>query len=160
MAIIRKKKPVTLPEIRPNAGIERKYSNALVSLVREIQSDVNQTLVAEFRKQAKQEKLAMDGISDWVAHVIDYLSIRWQKKLDDLAPQIASMFVNRTVSNYETLMKTYMRRAGFTVRFQITPFQRESLQAVIGNNVGLIKSIASQHLERVQVQVWQCVTQG
>ncbi len=160
MAIIRKKKPVTLPEIRPNAGIERKYSNALVSLVREIQSDVNQTLVAEFRKQAKQEKLAMDGISDWVAHVIDYLSIRWQKKLDDLAPQIASMFVNRTVSNYETLMKTYMRRAGFTVRFQVTPFQRESLQAVIGNNVGLIKSIASQHLERVQVQVWQCVTQG
>ena len=144
MAIIRKKKPVTLPEIRPNAGIERKY----------------QTLVAEFRKQAKQEKLAMDGISDWVAHVIDYLSIRWQKKLDDLAPQIASMFVNRTVSNYETLMKTYMRRAGFTVRFQVTPFQRESLQAVIGNNVGLIKSIASQHLERVQVQVWQCVTQG
>lgn len=160
MAIIRKKKPVTLPEIRPNAGIERKYSNALVSLVREIQSDVNQTLVEEFRKQAKQEKLAMDGISDWVAHVIDYLSSRWQKKLDDLAPQIASLFVNRTVSNYETLMKTYMRRAGFTVRFQVTPFQRESLQAVIGNNVGLIKSIASQHLERVQVQVWQCVTQG
>ena len=73
MAIIRKKKPVTLPEIRHNAGIERKYSNALVSLVREIQSDVNQTLVEELKKQAKQEKLAMDGISDWVAHVIDYL---------------------------------------------------------------------------------------
>lgn len=161
MAIIRKKKPVTLPEIRPNAGIERKYSNALVSLVREIQSDVNQTLVEEFRKQAKQEKLAMDGISDWVAHVIDYLSIRWQKKLDDLAPQIASMFVNRTVSNYETLMKTYMRRAGFTVRFQeVTPFQRDALQAVIENNVGLIKNIAGQQLKHIQGHVWQCVTQG
>lgn len=160
MAIIRKKKPVTLPEIWPNAGIERKYSNALVSLVREIQADVNQTLVEEFRKQAKQEKLAMDGISDWVAHVIDYLSSRWQKKLDDLAPQIASLFVNRTVSNYETLMKTYMRRAGFTVRFQVTSFQRDALQAVIENNVGLIKDIADQYLRHIQGHVWQCVTQG
>lgn len=155
-----KKKPITLPEIRPNAGIERKYSKALISLVRQMQSEINAELVKEFKKQAKQQKMAMDGIADWVAHVIDYLAARWARKLDDLAPQLALLFVSRTVTNYETLMKTYMRRAGFTVRFQITPFQQESLQAVMENNVGLIKSIATQYLDRVQVQVWQCVTQG
>lgn len=157
---IKKKKPTTLPEIRPNSGIERAYSRALVSLVQQIKSDVDAELVKEFKRQAKQEKMAMDGITDWVAHVIDYLISRWQKKLDDLAPQLAAHFVNRTVSNYDTLMKTHLRRAGFTVRFQVTDFQKDALQAVIENNIGLIKSIGSQYLERVQGQVWKCVTDG
>lgn len=160
MAMIKKKKPTTLPEIRPNAGIERAYSTALVSIVRQIKSDVDDELLKEFKKQAEQKKMAMDGITDWVAHVIDYLISRWERKLDDLAPQLAAKFVNRTVTNYETLMKTHLRRAGFTVRFQITDFQKEALQAATEVNVGLIKSIGSQYLERVQGQVWKCITDG
>lgn len=155
-----KKKPTTLPEIRPNAGIERAYAKALVSLVRQIKSDVDAELVKEFKRQAKQEKMAMDGVTDWVAHVVDYLASRWHKKLDDLAPQLAAHFVNRTVSNYDTLMKKHLRKAGFTVRFQVTDFQKEALQAATEVNVGLIKSIGSQYLERVQGQVWKCVTDG
>ena len=157
---IKKKKPTTLPEIRPNAGIERAYSRALVSIVRQIKIDVDAELVKEFKRQAKQEKMAMDGITDWVAHVIDYLISRWERKLDDLAPRLAAKFVNRTVTNYETLMKTHLRRAGFTVRFQITDFQKEALQAATEVNVGLIKSIGSQYLDKVQGQVWKCVTDG
>jgi SPP1 gp7 family putative phage head morphogenesis protein len=157
---VTRKKPLTLPEIRPNAGISRKYSKVLVSLVQQIKADVNATLIREFKKQAEQKKMAMDGIADWVAHVIDYLASRWQRKLNDLAPQLASQFVNRTVANYESLMKTHLRKAGFTVRFQITDFQKESLQAVMESNVGLIKSIGSQYLDKVQGQVWKCVTDG
>ncbi|PIT08047.1 phage head morphogenesis protein [Snodgrassella communis] len=104
--------------------------------------------------------MAMDGIADWVAHVVDYLASQWERKLDDLAPQLAAQFVKRTVTNYESLMKTHLRKAGFTVQFQITSFQKESLQAVMESNVGLIKSIAAQYLDRVQGQVWQCVTKG
>lgn len=158
--MIKKKKPTTLAEIRPNAGIERAYAKALVSLVRQIKSDVDAELVKEFKRQAKQEKMAMDGVADWVAHVVDYLVSRWQRKLDDLAPQLAAHFVNRTVSNYETFMKTHLRKAGFTVRFQVTDFQKDALQATIENNVGLIKSIGSQYLDKVQVQVWKCITDG
>ncbi|MCO6514311.1 MAG: phage head morphogenesis protein [Snodgrassella sp.] len=157
---IKKKKPLTLPAIRSNAGIEQAYSKALVSVVQQIKSDVDAELLKEFKKQAEQKKIAMDGIADWVAHVIDYLISRWGKKLEDLAPQLALQFVNRTVSNYESLFKTHLRKAGFTVRFQITDFQKESLQAVMENNVGLIKSIGSQYLDKVQGQVWKCVTDG
>ena len=155
-----KKKLTTLPEIRPNAGIERAYSKALVSVVRQIKIDLDAELVRDFKSRAKQEKIAMDGITDWVAHVIDYLISRWERKLDDLAPQLAAKFVNRTVSNYESLFKTHLRKAGFTVRFQVTDFQKEALQAATEVNVGLIKSIGSQYLERVQGQVWKCITDG
>lgn len=157
---IKKKKPTMLPEIRPNAGIERAYAKALVSVVRQIKIDLDAELVRDFKSRAKQEKMAMDGITDWAAHVVDYLALRWQKKLDDLAPQLAAHFINRTVSNYDTLMKKHLRKAGFTVRFQVTDFQKDALQAVIENNIGLIKSIGSQYLERVQGQVWKCITDG
>lgn len=158
----KRKKPLTLPEIRPNLGIEKEYRKALVLLLNDIAGEVNNTLIKDFNRQAKHEKtaMAMDGIADWLAHVIDYLATRWIKKLDVLAPSISAKFVNRTVSNYEKFLKLYMRNAGFTVRFQITPYQQNLLQATTEINVGLIKSICSQYLERVQGQVWRCVTDG
>ena len=160
MAIIRKKPPLTLPEIRPNAGIERGHAKALLNIVQEIRSDINKTLIDEFKKKARQEKMAMDGVSDWVAHVIDYLAYRWEKKLNVLAPDIAESFVGRVVTNYDTLMRTHLKKAGFIVQFQISQFQQDSLKAAIESNVGLIKSLASQYLERVQGDVWRCVTAG
>ncbi len=153
---------MTLPALWPNAGIENSYRKALIKLLNQISDEVNQVLVTEFRKRAAQEKaqMAMDGIVDWLAHVIDYLATRWIKKLDKLAQSISAKFVNRTVSNYEKFLNLHMRNAGFRVRFQITPYQQNLLQATTEINVGLIKSICSQYLERVQGQVWRCVTDG
>lgn len=118
MAIIRKK-PATLPALWPNAGIENSYRKALIKLLNQISDEVNQVLVTEFRKRAAQEKaqMAMDGIVDWVAHVVDYLASKWSDNLDRLAPEIAEAFVSKTVTNYESLLKTHMCKAGFTVRF-------------------------------------------
>ena len=95
----KRKKPLTLPEIRPNLGIEKEYRKALVLLLNDIAGEVNNTLIKDFNRQAKQEKtvMVMDGIADWLAHVIDYLATRWIKKLDVLAPSISAKFVNRTV---------------------------------------------------------------
>ena len=77
----KRKKPLTLPEIRPNLGIEKEYRKALVLLLNDIAGEVNNTLIKDFNRQAKQDKtaMAMDGIADWLAHVIDYLATRWIK---------------------------------------------------------------------------------
>ena len=157
---IRKKKQQTLPAIRPNAGIERQYQKALLGIVQEMQIEIQDALIKEFRKRARQEKLAMDGISDWSGHVIDYLIERWNQRLETLAPEIGKLFINRTATNYDAQLKKHLRDAGFTVRFQMTPFQQEALQAALAENVGLIKSIGSEYLNRVQTHVWQSVTSG
>ncbi len=149
--------PLSIPEIRVNAGIERWYVKQLTKIVLEMKADVQAELIKGFRREAK---LAMDGITDYVAHAIEFIAHRWGKKLDTLSPEISKEFVRRTVANYDNIMKTHLRNAGFTVRFQMTQFQRDSLQAVIENNVGLIKSISSQYLEKVQGDVWRCVTTG
>ena len=157
---IRKKKPQTLPAILPNAGIERQYRRVLIGIVQEMQADIQSALIKEFRKRAQQEKLAMDGISDWIGHVIDYLIDRWNQQLETLSPEIAALFVQRTVINYDAQLKKHLRDAGFTVRLRMTPFQQEALQASMAENVGLIKSIGSEYLNRVQTHVWQSVPSG
>ena len=155
-----KKKPQTLPAIRPSLGIERRYSRAIIQMLREMQDDLQSALIKEFKQSAKAEKMAMDGITDWVGHIVEFLAAKWLKRLDALAPQIATLFLNRTVAQHDTLMKKHMRDAGFTVRFQMTPFQEEALKASLGENVGLIKSIGQQYLSSVESHVWQCVQSG
>ncbi|XVN74528.1 hypothetical protein AAEX37_01965 [Oligella sp. MSHR50489EDL] len=149
-----------MPIIPPNLGVERQYSRALVSLVREIQEGIQAELIQEFRRLAKVEKsnLAMDGITDWVGHVVDYLSSKWLHKLDDLAPQIARAFIHNTSSNFDMVMKRHMRKAGFTVRFQMV--DTNEVRAVFAENVRLIKSIGQQYLGNVETHVWQCVQSG
>ena len=53
-----------------------------------------------------------------------------------------------------------MREAGFTVRFNATTQQQTALQAVLGGNVSLIRSIGQQYLNRVEESVWRSVNAG
>ena len=53
-----------------------------------------------------------------------------------------------------------MREAGFTVRFRATAQQQTALQAVLGSNVSLIRSIGQQYLNRVEESVWRSVNAG
>lgn len=155
-----KTKKQTLPEIRVNIGIIRSYHKQLNTLIREMRADVNDTLVTQFKAEAKREKLAMDGISDWVGHVLDMMISKWQKKLNLLPIKIAEIFVNRTAKNYDTQMNKHLRDAGFTVKLQLSPFQQEALQASIKENVTLIRSINSKYFDDVQTSVWQCIQGG
>ncbi|AOA59924.1 phage head morphogenesis protein [Acinetobacter larvae] len=125
-----------------------------------MQEDVRITLLKEFKDSARREKIAMDGISDWAAHVIDLLVDRWTRKLDLLGPKIAELFLNKSLVNYDVQFKRHLRSAGFTVRIQLSLMQEEALKAVLAENIGLIKSIGTQYLANVQTHVWQCVTSG
>ena len=155
--VARTKPPLTIPEIRVNSGIEKWYTNQLTRLVKEMKSDIQSELIKGFKREVK---IAQDGITDYLSHAIELIPYQWEQKLDSLAEEIVKKFINRTVSNYDNLMKLHMRKAGFTVRFQTTQFQRDALQATIKENVSLIKSISSQYLERVQGDVWRCVING
>lgn len=150
----------TLPEIKPNLGVERAYKKALNQMLIEIQADVKETLLVEFRRSAKAEKMALDGISDWAAHVIDMLVDRWTLKLDQLGPTIAQKFANGTIRGYDTQFKRHLRNAGFTVKMQLSQQQEQAFRAVVHENVNLIRSIADQYLKNIQTHVWQCVTRG
>ncbi len=53
-----------------------------------------------------------------------------------------------------------LRRAGLTVQFRMTPAAQEVYDAAVIENVGLIRSIAQQHLQDVEGMVMRSVQAG
>lgn len=155
---MKRKKPTTLPPIHPNLGVERWYKRELMKIINEIQSEVKADIVANYKSQSNA--VAMDGFSDWLGHSIDYLMDKWNNKLNALSEQVAQLFVTKSVHNYDNQLKKHLRKAGFTVKLQMSPYTEEMLKAAIGENVGLIKSIGVQYLGKVEQSVWASVKGG
>ncbi|WP_426577703.1 phage minor head protein [Xenorhabdus stockiae] len=148
-----------MPEIKPSTAIENRYYNTLMDIIQTIRREVDAALVREFKEKAQVE-LAQDGISDWIAHIIDYQLDRWNTRLNTLSQEVAKEFVDKTVGNFDVRFASLLRKHGFTVRMQNNEHTLNALRAVMGENVGLIKSIGIEYLGKVQQHVWQSVTGG
>lgn len=141
-----------LPAIHPDLSIERKYHKALVALLKEIRLDVD--------KSIKDPNMALDGVKDWLGHTADFLMDKWTKKLNALADEMAELFVNRLFTNYDRRMKSAMRKAGFTVKLQMSEKVEKRVQEAVAENVGLIKSIGTTYLSKVNQATWTMVKGG
>jgi SPP1 gp7 family putative phage head morphogenesis protein len=53
-----------------------------------------------------------------------------------------------------------LKKAGFTVKFKMTPAMRDIMQATISQQVSLIKSIPSQHFTNIEGLVMRSVQKG
>ncbi|NWC11927.1 minor capsid protein [Pseudomonas agarici] len=88
------------------------------------------------------------------------LSQRWQGKFSDLADTLSKSFADRALSNSDVSLRNAMEAAGATVKFTMTAEMNDVYQGCIGEQVGLIKSIASEHLSEVQGLVMRSVQRG
>lgn len=84
----------------------------------------------------------------------------WQRRLDKLAPELAAFFATAAAERASGQMASMLRKAGFTVKFSVTPTVKDILDATVGENVSLIKSIAAQHLTNIEGAVMRSVTAG
>ena len=146
---------IILKPIQPNLGVEAAYRKSLKKLLREMRADVQGLLERHYPKGIAQDSLT-DGLQAALAALLRY----WLARLDKLAPQIAEIFTNQSANHTERAFQTALREAGFTVRFRATAQQQTALQAVLGGNVSLIRSIGQQYLNRVEESVWRSVNAG
>ena len=148
-------KTITLDSVAPSASITKWYRESLYAMIKDMRQDIIKDVVTPYRSG-----LAMDGITDWIGHVIDSLVTRWQRNLDNLASVVADDFAKRTQTNYDKRLQTLLKRKGFAVQFQNSRSVQEQAQIVIGENVSLIKSIGNQYLDNVRAAVWRSVKGG
>lgn len=92
--------------------------------------------------------------------VVRRLAARWQRRFDQLAPELSSWFATASAKRSDEALRASLRKGGFTVKFKPTRAQNDAYQAVIGENVGLIKSIPAQHLTQVEGMVMRSVQVG
>lgn len=150
----------TLRPVRPNAGVQAWYRKKLTNLITEMNNSVLYWLGAEWNKTALPS-LALDATpASLMRSAVNRLKNRWQRKFDDLAKTLSRRLTEQTLSNSDASLFGALKEAGFTVKFQMTPVMDNAYQSVIGQQVGLIRSIPQQYLTQVETLVMQSVTRG
>ena len=146
---------ITLNSIAPDASLIKWYREQMQSMMDEMRADLISDVVKPMRSE-----IAMDGIIDWMGHVIDSLVNRWQKNLDTLSDQIAKDMVGKAKTNYDKRLHNMLRKRGFTVNFRNSADVNEKTLIAIGENTALIKSIGNEYLDKVRSAVWRSVKGG
>ena len=156
---LRAPRPTPLGAVRSSAALEARYRARLERAI----DDMNASLVYWLRARYRATGAAMALDASPAAELrraMRKLARRWQAQFDALAPKLAAWFATAANERVDGDLKRMLREGGFTVRFTMTRKQNETYQAVIGENVALIKSIASQHLAAVEGVVMRSVQAG
>nr|WP_294978897.1 phage minor head protein [uncultured Pseudomonas sp.] len=148
-----------LRPVHANQGIEAAYRKRLDRLIDEMQRSLVYWLTAAYRRNvpeiAQDESPAMA-----LTEMMRRLAKQWQRRFDEAAQPVASEFAETSMSAADNSLRNALRQKGFSVQFQLTRAANDVFQATVQENVGLIKSIAAEHLQDVQGMVMRSVTQG
>ena len=145
--------------IHPNVGNAAAYRKRLETLIDDMHGSLVYWLCARWR--AQPPVLATDETpAAALRRTMAQLGKRWQSRFDEAAPELAKHFTTRVSDRATNKLGEILDKAGMTVQFKTTPAVRDALTAVTAENVGLIKSIASEHLTDVEGLVMRSISQG
>lgn len=154
-----RKKPKTIAPVRPNVGIELAYRKRLTDLVDEMHASLLWFIRAAYR--ANTPEMAQDeSPAAAMQAVMSRLARRWQRRFDQGAKPLGDWFATSALERSDKALQGILRKSGFSVNFKLTPEANDVMQATISAQVGLIKSIASEHLAGVQGIVMRSVQTG
>ncbi len=121
----------------------------------EMRAEIIRDIVKPYRAE-----IAMDGILDWIGHVMDSLIERWGDRLDRMSDEIAAELVKKSKTHYDKRLLNQLKKRGFTANFRPTKFMEDQAQIALQENVALIKSIGNEYLDKVRSAVWRSVKNG
>lgn len=149
----------TLRPVHPNVGIESAYRKRLAKLVDDMNASILFWLKAAYR--ANTPLMAQDrNPAQELRSAIRKLAQQWQSNFDDAAPKLAEYFSRSVYLRSDAALRKILRDGGFSVKFKMTSAMRDVLDATIGEQVALIKSIPQHYLTQVEGMVMRSVQTG
>ena len=156
----------TLAPCRPSPALEVEFKRRLFAELDEMHNSVMYWLRAAYRQNppALAELVAMDAKTPPAKKlriVIKRLSNRWQKRISETAPKLATYFATAVNRRSEASLRQTLRTGGFSVKFQ--PGQAATtdvVQSIIQENVALIRSIPEQYFTQIEGMVMRSVSTG
>jgi SPP1 gp7 family putative phage head morphogenesis protein len=153
------KKDKTIPAVQPNEGIRLAYQRALDKQINRMAKDVQRVISRTYA--ANPPEMAADASpANELRAALRKLTRRWQADFDALAPELAEHFARDVADRSDRALAAMLRKRGFTVRFKASRVQNDVVQASIGENVALIRSIPAQYMTGVDGAVMRSVTAG
>jgi hypothetical protein len=138
-----------LAPIHPNAGLTASYRKKLDAQIEKMHRSVIYWVTAQWRRNTPvlaQDVSPAGGMRD----EFHGLGAQWQANFDTMAEELGRHFAKSVQARTDGAMQAAMKKAGWTVKFKMTPGVNDALQASIGANIELIKSIPAQYLTQVQ----------
>lgn len=155
---LRKKQKLLRP-VLANAGIAASYRRQLHKLVRAMADDYEVSLAAQYEEKPPVMAADATPARDLERELV-MLGDKWRKRIDSAAPKLAKWFQQKAWQRSDAALRKILRDAGMTVRFQMTRGMRDVVDAVVAENVSLIRSIAAQYHGEVEGLVMRSVTAG
>lgn len=160
-----------LRPVHPNLGIEAAYRAKLDRMIAEMSASVLYWVRASYRQN--EPEMASDAPPDAsggpeirqspamaLRATMRRLARRWQRNFDEAAPELAKYFATATTDRADGALRSILKRGGFTVEFKLSRAANDVLQATVGQNVALIKSIPAQYMTQVQGSVMRAIQTG
>lgn len=159
------KQPKTVRAVHANRGVEAKYRKALQQLIAEMHGSLEYWLTAAYRKTpprvARLVEMAQDDSpAESIRRAFDGLARRWTKRFDESAPKLAEAYLQGMFKSSDSAFRAALKEAGWSVEFKMTAAMRDAFNAALTENVGLIKSIPAQHLQKVEGVVMRSYAAG
>lgn len=153
----------TIRPIRPSAALQVRYQTELEAAVDQMAHEVGQAVRGAYA--ANPSRLGMlFGLDASPAAVLTAAirkqGRRWLRRFDDLSTRMAQYYTTAVQDRVDSSFRDDLRRGGFTVRFKMSAEMRDAFAAAKAEQVGLIRSIASQYLSQVEQAVMQSVSTG
>lgn len=123
-------------------------------MIREINKDVKERVLKPYRK------MAFDSKTSYFEHAIDVIVGEWEHKSIGIAEQLALAMFTQVDSNYTKRLNGAFRKHGMEIPFKLSIVEEEIARASVAMNTALIRSIANQYLEKVQLTIWESVGAG
>lgn len=143
---------------RPSAALEVAYFAKLDRITKLMNIDVTRTMVGGYKDV---QPLATDASPAMeLRAAMRRLARKWQRKYDEAAPELARWFASSATDRATRGLGRTLRDVGYSVRFKPSRAMNEAYQAVVGENVALIKSIPEQYLKNVEGYVMRSVQTG
>lgn len=157
------RKPVTVRAIHASAAVHDWYFDKLIEFVNRMQTDVTRHVLAAYGSLEPQEYAADAAPKN--PSILLRAALRkwgglWISRFDKLSLDLSRDFARKSFTITQTQLRAALKDAGFTVKFAPTPESRAAYQAVIAEQVNLIKSIPQQYLKDVESKVWGSVMKG
>lgn len=159
---------IILRPVRPNAGIQARYQKELDRWIDAMHKSLVWWITAQYRvnpppslaQDAGMESFRDGSPANAMRRAIHRMTRRWTKAFDKGAEDLAKYFVDKAAGATDAQLKDILSKAGFSVQFRTTADVNNAMQAAIGENVGLIRSIGQEHLAEVEGLVMRSMQRG
>ena len=155
----------TLRSVLPNAGLRIKYRRRMEALIKDMHESTQYWIAAAYKQRpprmAGLVDIAQDASpSDYIQKVMNDLAKRWIKRFEESADKMAESFLKDAFKHGDSSLRQALKDAGWSVQFTMTKSVRDAFNASLNENVGLIKSIPQQYLQKVEGIVMRSYTAG